>query len=307
MRIRCSARRAGTLSAVMLAAVLAGCSLVSISYNNAAVLVVWGSNIVFSLTSPQENDLRARFERLLAWHRAERLADYAHLLAQLQGRIQGRLEAADIAWLYAETRKRFEEIVDAAAPDAAALALTLRPDQIDRLERRFARNDREFLESDVNVPVEEARARSIRDNLKSAEKWMGRLDDSQAAQLRELAAQLPLEPRLSHEDYLRRHRDLIELLRASVARGPQSRGELEEGLRRIFGRWQEGQSPEHAQFIARQTAAYHRFFAEAANIATPAQRAHATARLQYYIDEIGALSRRRSASFAPPKHAMGAF
>ena len=285
-------------------ALLAGCSVVSITYNNAPLLAVWGGDAYFSLTSAQTADLRARLDQRFAWHRAEQLPDYARFLEQLQARIQGPVSSADIAWLYAESRERFHVVVDAVAPDAAALAMTLRPDQIDRLERRFARNDQDFAYSDVNVPIEQARERSIQDSLKSVEKWLGKLDELQRKRLRALAAELPLEPRLTHQEYLRRHRELIELLRAGIVGGAESRHDLEEGLRRNIGRWQKGQSAAHAEFIEHQTAAYHRFFAEAANLATPAQRAHATARLKYYIDEINALSRQSSARPALTQQAI---
>ena len=302
-RVARSARAASLLLGVPFA-LLAGCSWVSITYNNAPLLAVWGGDAYFSLTSAQAADLRARLDRRFAWHRVEQLPDYARFLEQLQTRIQGPIDDSDIAWLYAESRKRFHVVVDAVAPDAAALASTLRPEQIDRLERRFARNDQDFADADVNVPIEQARKRSIQDSLKSVEKWLGRLDEPQRKRLRALAAELPLDPRLTHEEYVRRHRELIELLRGGLAGGSESRRDLETGLRRIVGRWQEGQSAAHADFIGHQTAAYHRFFAEAANLATPAQREHATARLQHYLDELTALAGQSSARSAPAKQAV---
>lgn len=275
---------------VALLAWLAGCSLVSLGYNNASLLAVWGSNRWFSLTSAQESDLHARLEPLLAWHRVVQLPDYAVFLTRLQTRIQRRVEVADVAWLYAETRKRFHVVVDAVAPDAAALVLTLRPDQIDRLESRFARTDQEFATSDVDVPQAEARERFVGDSVKSVERWLGKLDEPQRKRLRALAMDMPFEPRLMHEDYVRRHRDLIELLRSGIAGGQESRTAVESSLRRIIGRWQEGQSAAHADYNLRQTAAFHRYFAEAINLATAEQRRHASERLQEYIDELLALA-----------------
>ena len=283
-------RRVGILLLGALFAALAGCSLVSITYNNAAFFAVWGADAYFGLSSAQSSDLRARLDRMFAWHRAEQMREYASFLAKVQARVQGPIDGNDMAWLYAESRKRYQLVVDMAAPDAAALALTLRPEQIDRLEQRFARTDQAYADSDVNVPLTQARERSVRDTLKGVEKWLGSLDESQKSRLRARAAELPFEPRLSHEEYVRRHREMIALLRAGLSGEPESRRLLEAGLRRSLGRWQEGQSAAHAEFIARQTAAYQRFFAEAATLATPTQREHATERLQYYIDEIGALS-----------------
>ena len=295
---------AAYLSAALLV-LIAGCSLVSVGYNNASMLTVWGSNRWFSLTSAQEADLRNRFEPLLAWHRATQLPDYATFLSRVQTRLHGRIEDADVEWLYAESRKRFRLVVDAAAPDAAALALTLRPEQIDRLESRFARTDQEFAVSDVHVPPTEARERFVADAVKGVERWLGTLDDAQRKRLRALAMEMPFEPRLMLDDYIRRHRDLIELLRSGISRGAESRPAMESGLRRIIGRWQEGQSAAYGDYIKRQTAAIQHFFAEAMNLATAGQRRHATERLQDYIDELLTLATQRSGvRLAPARESM---
>lgn len=299
-------RRASLLLLGAFFASLVGCSLVSITYNNAAFFAVWGADSYFSLSSAQSTDLRARLDRQFAWHRANQMPEYASFLGNVQARVQEPIDANDMAWLYGESRKRYLLVVDAAAPDAAALALTLRPEQIDRLEQRFARTDQEYADSDVNVPLAQARERSVRDTLKGVEKWLGSLDESQKSRLRARAAELPFEPRLSHEEYVRRHREMIALLRAGIAGEAESRQRLETGLRRLLGRWQEGQSAAHAEFIGRQTAAYQRFFAEAATLATPTQRQHATARLQYYIDEISALAAPSVTRPLPPRKAVGA-
>ena len=299
-----SIRRAATVLAVALFGFVAGCSLVSIGYNNASLLAVWGSNRWFALTSAQESDLRTRLEPLLAWHRTVQLPDYALFLTRLQVRIQGRVEVADVAWLYAEARQRFHVVVDAVAPDAAALVLTLRPDQIDRLESRFARTDQEFATSEVDVPSAESRERFVGDSIKSVERWLGKLDELQRKRLRALAMDMPFEPRLMHEDYVRRHRELIELLRSGIAGGQESRTAVESGLRRIIGRWQEGQSAASADYNQRQTAAFHRYFAEAINLAQPEQRRHATERLQEYIDELLSLAGRPSTRQATARESM---
>ena len=107
------------------------------------------------------------------------------------------------------------------------------------------------------------------------------------------------------DDYIRRHRDLIELLRSGISRGAESRPAMESGLRRIIGRWQEGQSAAYGDYIKRQTAAFQHFFAEAMNLATAGQRRHATERLQDYIDELLTLATQRSGvRLAPARESM---
>ena len=283
-------RRIATIVAVALATFAAGCSLLSATYNNGISLAAWQANNWFSLTSAQDGDLRARLEPLLAWHRGQQLEEYADFLAQVQSRIQRRVEPSDVAWLYAETRKRFKILVDAAAPDAAALALTLTSAQVDRMEKKFASRRKEFVSDEVDVAPAAAREKFVEQRLESVERWLGNLDEGQRLRLTVAAMEIPYEPRLMLEDRTRRYREITSLLRSGVGRGPEARAALEEGLKRIFSGWNEGRTPVYAEYADRQTAAMHRYFADAMNMANDRQRRHATQKLQGYIDELRRLA-----------------
>ena len=280
-----------TIVAVALAALAAGCSLLSATYNNGVSLAAWQANSWFSLSSAQDADLRARLERLVAWHRTQQLDEYADFLARVQSRIQRRIEAADVAWLNAETRKRFKVLVDAAAPDAAALALTSTNAQVDRVDKKFASRRKDFVDNEVDVAPAVAREKFIEQRLESVERWTGNLDDGQRQRLTALLMDIPYEPRLIIDDRARRHRDITSALRAGVGRGPEGKAALEDGLKRIFGRWDEGRTPVYAEYAERHNAAMNRYFAEAMNLATDKQRRHATQKLQGYIDELRRLAR----------------
>ena len=284
-------RRIATIVAVALAAFAAGCSLLSATYNNGISLAAWQANSWFSLSSAQDADLRARLEPLVAWHRTRQLDEYADFLALVQSRIQRRVEPADVSWLYAETRKRFKVLVDAAAPDAAALALTLTNAQVDRMEKRFASRRKDFVADEVDVDPATAREKFVEQRIESVERWLGNLDEFQRLRLTVIAMEMPNEPRLMLEDRARRHREITSLLRSGVGGGPEASSALEEGLKRIFGGWNDGRTPAYAEYANRQTAAMQRYFADAMNMANDRQRRHATQKLQGYIDELRRLAR----------------
>lgn len=287
--IRC--RRIATIVALAIVTFVAGCSLLSATYNNGVSLAAWQANSWFSLSSAQDADLRARLEPLVAWHRGQQLDEYADFLARVQSRIQRRIDATDLVWLNAETRKRFKVLVDAAAPDAAALALTLTSAQVDRAEKKFASRRKEFVEKEVDVTPAAAREKFVEQRLESVEKWIGDLEDGQRQRLTAMLMEVPYEPRLILDDRARRHRDITTVLRAGAGRGPEGKAALEEGLKRIFGRWDEGRTLVYAEYAERHNAAMNRYFAEAMNLATDKQRRHATQKLQGYIDELRKLAR----------------
>ncbi|HXF65476.1 MAG TPA: DUF6279 family lipoprotein, partial [Burkholderiales bacterium] len=112
-------------------AVLAGCSLVRLGYGQLDLLAAWTADEYFELDADQKDEFRARFARLHEWHRAEQLPDYAAFLAEARARVLRGLEERDIAWFVDGLRARYRALVERGADDAAALLLTVRPEQLE--------------------------------------------------------------------------------------------------------------------------------------------------------------------------------
>lgn len=106
--------------------------------------------------------MRARLDRLHAWHRRSELADYAHFLSDVQARLGGRITPAEVTWMHDEIRRRYTRIVEAAAPDAVDVVLGLRPEQLAALERRFARMRRDFVQRRIDIGIARARTPTSR-------------------------------------------------------------------------------------------------------------------------------------------------
>lgn len=278
------------------ALLLSACSMVAIGYQSAPTFVHWRLDQALDFDSAQSADVRARLARLHAWHRRSELGDYARLLGEVQVRIGRSVSVEDVTWLHDEIRRRYTRILEAAATDAVEVVLGLRPDQIDVLEGRLGRMRGDFTRDRVDVGAERAREDTYRHALKTLERWYGAFDDGARARLRRLADDIPLDTRLELEDLRRRHGELLALLRSVTAGKLTAREEIAERLKRSFGRWEEGRTPEYAQYAARSRTALHRFYAEAASLTTPAQRERARRELQRYIDDIAALAAPRTSA-----------
>ena len=296
---RGTARRwRGAFLGAIVALLVSACGVIAITYHFAPSYVYWRLDQALDFDAAQADDVRARLERLHVWHRRSELADYARLLGEVQARVGQAVSATEVTWLHEEIRRRYLRILDAAAVDAVEVVLSLRAEQIDALERRFARMSADFEKQRVTVGAERAREDTYRHALKTLERWYGAFDEGARIPLRRLAYEIPIDTPLELADLRRRQRDLLAFLRAVSSGKVTGREEIGERLKRFFGRWEDGCTRPYAEYAERNRAALHRFYAEAANLATPEQRARARRELQHYIDEIAALSPPRSASRA---------
>ena len=88
------------LALLALSVLVTACSLTSMAYNHATRLITWKIDEFFSLDAGQDAEVRMRLDRVLAWHRARQLPDYARFLGQVRDRLRGPVTPADVAWLY---------------------------------------------------------------------------------------------------------------------------------------------------------------------------------------------------------------
>lgn len=284
------------VSVLLATLVVAGCSVVAIGYHSAPTFVYWRLDQALDFDGAQGADVRARLDRLHAWHRANELQGYARFLIDVQHRIRGPVSTADVTWVHDGIRRRYQRILDAATPDAVDVVLALRAEQLAALEWRFGRMRDDFTRSRIDLGPERAREDKYRHALKTLERWYGEFDAPARERLRRVAADIPSDTRLEIEDLRRRQGELLAFLRAVLAREVTSRDEIGERLKRFFGRWEEGRAPAYADYAEKSRLGLHRFYAEGASLASPEQRERARRELQHYIDEIATLVPQRAAS-----------
>ena len=238
------------LALLALSVLVTACSLTSMAYNHATRLITWKIDEFFSLDAGQDAEVRMRLDRVLAWHRARQLPDYARFLGQVRDRLRGPVTPADVAWLYGEVKQRIDPLIDAAAPEAAAFVKTLRLEQIRELERRFDRTNERFRGKYLDPAPERVREAFLKGAQERVEYWFGAFDAAQHRRLAEAAEQIPFDPRLVQQDIARRQVELAAILSAAVQGRPAA--EVEHDLRRYFGRPEEGRTPEYARYLERQ-------------------------------------------------------
>jgi len=281
---------------LLLAALLAGCSTISIVYNQADHVVVWMADDYFDLNAEQKDALRRQFAQLQAWHRAEQLPDYVAFLEAAKARVSRGLSEADTDWMVEGIKARYRTMASHAHPQVARLLATITDEQLGATRRQFEKANRKFAkEFGIGGTPEEQQRLIARRNVERIEHWTGPLTSEQEARVGEMSRRLPAIVEARHQYRIGRQQEFLALMaqrRDPAAFGPRLRDWLID--------WEKARTPEYAQASARYGRANTEMFLAVERMLTPEQREHLLARLQRYIDALARLSREGSRTAVAP-------
>lgn len=288
-------RRCLRMAAVLalFASFIGGCSSVRFGYDNADTLLVYRLDSYVDLTSAQSRLVRDKVHGLFAWHRATQLPAYADFIDAAGRRLDDRVTPAEIYALNLEINRRLLAIGEHAAPDLAALALTLEPRQIDRLERKLAEDDAKSRQEAAGAGRRGMDQR-VKRAVGHAEDWFGSVNAQQREFIRETLATRADRDEAWVAERAQRRNDLLRVARRIQAERPApdvaaqwirdyfaSIAEPPEGERRMR---MQGYRRESADLIAGLV-----------NAATPDQKAALRRKLHGYADDFVALAGTRGA------------
>jgi hypothetical protein len=269
---------------------LASCSAIKLTYANADTLSYWWLNSYIDIDSEQKPWLRNEIAGYLRWHRQTQLPDYAQLLREGQARVTGNPTAAQLEADFTNIRKRAETALDHALPQLADLALTLKPHQIARIEKKFLSNNDDYRRKYMRGDTEKRMKARYKRALEQAEFWYGRFSNEQEERIRKASDARPLNHELWLEQRIERQRKILAVLaRIQRERPPREQvaGMLGQLSRELFAPPAE---PEHKAFFDAYTASTAAMAESIMKMATPVQKAHAVRRIQELIADCAELS-----------------
>jgi hypothetical protein len=278
----------------LMLATLAGCSMVRLGYPQLDTIAAWTVDEYFDLDPQQKQEFQRRFERFHEWHRYEQLPDYALFLAEAKARLQKGLKREDALWVTNGVRARYRTLVAYAADDAAALLMSVTPEQLDALQRRWEKDNRRFVrEYRLEASVEEQRRATGRRALSRIRDWVGHLDDGQEQEILAWASALPLIHGPRHQDRLRRQREFLQLMSQR-----DDAGRFTAQLRNYLSNWEEGRDPGYNRLFNEWTQQQAELYVAVYGILLPHQREAVADRLQGYINDFTLLAQRAAAQAA---------
>ena len=263
---------------------LGGCSTARLLYENADTYLKWKAGSYFDLRGEQADDMDARIEAFMAWHRSQALPKYAELTDEAARRFARGLSREDLVWGYDAALVQARESVRAAAEKIAPLLDRLTPGQIAHLERQFAEDNRRFARENLRGGERERRKRRTERNVERLEDWVGRLSKAQVERVAQYSERAPLLEDFRDRDRRRLQAELVTMLRAREAK---------KRLADVVANWERGRESAYA---AAFEAARREYFAMALDIdrtLSREQRANALGRLARWSEDFRVLARSR--------------
>lgn len=275
-------QRRSALPLACMAALLAACSTLQLTYNNADVYLRWRGGQYFDFEAAAAAEFERRVDRFLSWHRRTALPQYARLAEEAAGRLADGLSQADLVWGYDAFQAQVREGLRAAAGEVADLLDALAPAQIEILEKRLAKQNREFAKDNVlEGTPEERRKKRLERNIERLDDWLGSVNEAQYERVRLYSVRAPLEDKMRDRDRKRLQREFVALLRARQAK---------ETLAEWAVNWERNRDPAYDVARREHLQEYFRMLLDLDKTLSSAQRTHAVRRLQGFARDFAALA-----------------
>jgi Family of unknown function (DUF6279) len=282
--------RRAIIGVVMFAlALLAGCSALKLGYRQGPALAHWWLDGYLDFDEAQSQRVKDELQRWFDWHRQTQLPAYVQHLARARGDAQQPVSGAQVCRFSDSTRDLLVPAVERLLPAAAEIVLTLRPEQLQRLDQRFAKRSAELREELLPEDPQERQRGAIERTLKRFENFYGTLSETQRKMVEDAMKASPFDAQVWFEQRERRHRELMSAL-GEVLRDRPPPAQVQERLRRLVQRY-DGRVPlAEPQKAAALNAFNCELGARLNNGATPAQKRHFSDKLRGWEADLRALA-----------------
>lgn len=272
-----------------MAMVLGACTAVRFGYNQGPQLAFWWLDRYIDFDDAQEVKAREAIAEWFRWHRQTQLPDYATLLARAQVDVAEPVTPAQICKWADTIQGRLDAAFDHALPSLSESVRALSPEQVAHVERKYAKNIKEFKSDFLQPDLEDRRHAQIKRVVDRAEMVYGRLNDAQREKIAQLIAESPFDPQAWLVERQRRQQDALQALRKMSV----ERAGVDEAKMMIRGLYAEMfRSPREPYRAYQQSLKQFNcdFAAQVHNLATAEQRANAVKRFKGWEEDARVLA-----------------
>ena len=272
-------------------ALLAACSAMRMAYDHADTALRFMASSYLDLDPTQAEDLRQRIVQFHEWHRKTELPTYAALMRSASERAARGINAEDVAWGLTNVRTRFRSFAVKAVEDAAPVLVTLSPEQIGVLERKFADNNEKFQREVLPRDDDERRRGQAKRTLEQFRNFTGDLTPDQEARIGLFV--------LAHQDHVAaRFADRQQWQREMVAaiRSHHDARDLGAALAEIFSKPERRRSEAFIRSDKAWDDDLGQLIVELDRSLSPKQRAHVVRRLSDYASDFAVLAGEKEAA-----------
>ena len=276
---------------LLLLLALGACSSLRLAYNHGDTLIYWWLDGYVDLDHDQKSRVKQDIDQLFQWHRSTQLQDYALLLQNSQQQhLNQPTDAARLRASWNEVRQRSRVLLMHAVPQLADLLRSLRPEQITALEKKFAANNAEFRQKYMKGDSAAQQKVRYQQALDQFELWFGDFSRAQEAQIRRYSDARPLINQQILDDRIQRQHEIVTLARKVQKEQPDRDTTMEllrQQINETFRHMETGaRAPEFDDYEAATT----QMVLGVIQLATPAQKAHASKKIQGWIHDLRLLA-----------------
>jgi hypothetical protein len=207
------------------------------------------------------------------------LPRYAQLLQQFERLAPADVSPAQACAFEPELRARGDALRQRVEPALIAHAMTLQPQQVDHLERKFQERSREYQKEWARLPPDELVDKRLKEFADRAETVYGSLDRGQRALMRQLLKNSVYNPVLVATESRRRQQDIVATLR-HVAGKPVEIPEARAAIHALLDRTMVPPDAAHRAYLESMRQETCRFISTVHNAMRPQQREYAARRLR---------------------------
>ena len=271
---------------------LAGCSALKLGYGQAENFAYLWLDRYVDFDSTQGKAARSAITKWFAWHRRTQLVDYSELLTRAETEVMANTTPERACAWWDMVRTRLDRAVEQAVPPFAELATTLTPDQLERIEKRYAKTNKEFRDDFLQPDPADRQQAATKRAVDRYELLYGDLESYQKERLDRWVSESPWDPQRSFDERRARQRDALQALSRIARDKPDpatAQGLVRDWLQRFFVSTNVSYR-EYAERVVRHNC---RLFADIHNSTTPAQRQYAARRLKMWATDLRALAAER--------------
>lgn len=283
-------KKFNTLIVLAFALLLAACSSLRLAYNNADTLLYWWMDAYVDFDSQQKAEVKQDIDAFFRWHRKTQLQDYVQLLQRAQRQLNGNVSQADLMANYVDIRNRTEALLLHSAPEIAEIALSLKPEQLENMEKKFAKNNADFRRKNMKGDRDEQNKFRYKKSMEQFELWFGDFSDEQEAAIRRASDARPLDNGIWLDERMRRQQRVIALARRIMTEQPSKQVAtqwIQDAIRSSFDRLDSG---ERKPFFDQSTQGTIELVHSVIQMATPKQKEHAHKRMEGWIRDLNTLA-----------------
>ena len=283
--------RVRLLFLVALIALLSACSTIRFTYNHGDTLLYWWLNAYLDLDSDQSDWVKKDIDSLLQWHRTTQLRDYAGLMSKMQRQLgDGNVTQDELLSDYRDIKARTELLAFKALPQLADLAMSIKPEQIAQMEKKFAKNNDDFRKKFMSGSVEDQQKARYKKSMEQFDLWFGNFSRDQEAAIRKASDARPLDNDVWLQERMLRQKKIVALLQRvqkDKLNKEQTMAAIHDLLRDFFDRMD---APDRKAFFDAYINSTSKFILTVIRLTTPEQKAHAQKRMQGWINDFNALA-----------------